>query len=160
MVYKSFYLLTASKVMVEAKIIYIGGTGAFGFASFSGIEKVWSVDEHYYRESLDPTFGYEDVIPKIISLIGLAAPGIKAAEVKEAIEILSFINDLNTLSDAFTQLLSSGKAKETTISFTASPGNHSIGVGVRGNTWAFITGSAFSVTSSAVSTSNPSQRLF
>ncbi len=100
MVYKSFYLLTASKVMVEAKIIYIGGTGAFGFASFSGIEKVWSV---------------EDVIPKIISLNGLAAPGIKAAEVKEVIEILSFINDLNTLSDAFTQLLSSGKAKETTI---------------------------------------------
>jgi hypothetical protein len=132
-----------SKVTVEADITYAGGASTNGFGSFAGVYAVWRVDRRdQERQAIDPGLGFDDVRGKIIDLALLAGGATAEAE---AIDQIGLIVSVQQLHDQLANLKASGKAKTYRLrkTFTVKKGAHALSVGLRGNTSAALTGSAF-----------------
>jgi hypothetical protein len=132
-----------SKVTFEADMTYAGGASTNGFGSFAGVYAVWRVDRRdQQRHAIDPGLGFDDVRGKIIDLALLAGGATAEAE---AIDQIGLIVSVQQLHDQLANLKKSGKAKTYRLrkSFTVKKGAHALSVGLRGNTSAALTGSAF-----------------
>ena len=118
-----------SKVTFETDITYAGGASTNGFGSFAGVYAVWRVDRR-------------DQERKAIDLALLAGGATAEAE---AIDQIGLIVSVQQLHDQLANLKSAGKAKTYRLrqSFTVKAGAHALSVGLRGNTSAALTGSAF-----------------
>jgi hypothetical protein len=132
-----------SKVTFETDITYAGGASTNGFGSFAGVYAVWRVDRRdQERKAIDPGMGFDDIRGKVIDLALLAGGATAEAE---AIDQIGLIVSVQQLHDQLANLKSAGKAKTYRLrqSFTVKAGAHALSVGLRGNTSAALTGSAF-----------------
>ena len=149
----NFYVASGCEVAFDAEIIRTGGTTYVGIAAFAGTEKTWVIDDwdHYYREDVDPPWGWERIIGLIMDFVGMLVPG-SPGTISEAIEMLGLVEDLYSLYSSLAALLSAGDAEilHITDSFYAESGWHTIYVGLRANASAFITGSGYAVTAGQV----------
>ena len=144
-----FYVGSKKTVEIDAKILRTGGKSTFGIGAFAGTEKTWSWDDftnNYHRSDVDPWWTWEIIIQKIISIIAL----LSGYEPTGILEAISYIDDITSFSQLFYELkemYDDGNAKilNTRFSFSASPGYHSIWVGLRSTASACITGTGAAV---------------
>jgi PKD repeat protein len=148
--YVNFYVPVRSTVKAKATFYYVGGTMNYGFGSFSGTEWQWNLDNgSWHRTDIEPAFTFETISGKIIDLVLLAAGGLVPAgtELANIVEMYDLMWTVYNLTSALIDLYQAGDAKklEAKFSFTAEPGYHVLGVGLRGNAAGLVTGSAFVV---------------
>lgn len=132
-----------SKVTFDADITYAGGASTNGFGSFAGVYAVWRVDRRdQERQAIDPGLGFDDVRGKVIDLALLAGGATAEAE---AIDQIGLIVSVQQLHDQLANLKNAGKAKTFHLhkTFSVKKGAHALSLGLRGNTSAALTGSAF-----------------
>jgi len=148
--YVNFYVPTKSSIKAKVRIVYGGGTVNFGFASFSGTEWQWNLDNgSFHRHDISPPFSWDIVLGKIIDIVLLIAPELAPEEstAAEIIELFDAINTVYGMASTMEQLIESGDATDMTKSFTftADYGNHVLGVGIRGTATGVVTGSGFAI---------------
>lgn len=146
MQYVHFQADQDSKVTIDADITYAGGASTNGFGSFAGLYAVWRVDSRdQERQAIDPGLGFDDIRGKVIDLALLAGGATSEAE---AIDQIGLIISVQQLHDQLGNLKNAGKAKTFHLhkTFTVKKGAHRLGVGLRGNAAATLTGSAFVIT--------------
>ncbi len=145
-----FYVGRTKTVYINAKIIRTGGKSTFGLSAFAGTEKTWSWDDfknNYHRADVDPWWSWEDIILKIIDLVTFII-GFAPKSILEAIILLNNVFDFIELFNHMNNLLENENAEILNISFSfsASSGYHTIWVGLRATTSAFLAGFASAVT--------------
>ena len=145
-----FYVGRPKNVIVNANIIRSGGTSTIGVSAFAGTEKTWSWDDfskNYHRSDVDPWWSWDYIIYKIIDLISLIV-GYAPINIYEAIFCLEDIFDFIEFNNQLNNMFDNDDAEIIPISFSfsTSPGLHTIWVGLRATTSAFIAGFASAVT--------------
>lgn len=148
--YVHFQVDQESKVTIDADITYAGGASTNGFGSFAGLYAVWRVDSRdQERQAIDPGLGFDDIRGKVVDLALLAGGATSEAE---AIDQIGLIVSVQQLHDQLGNLKTSGKAKTFHLhkTFTVKKGAHRLGLGLRGNAAATLTGSAFVIVGAQV----------
>jgi len=149
--YVAFYVPTKSSIKAKVRIIYVGGTVNFGFASFSGTEWQWNLDNgSFHRHDISPPFSWDVVLGKIVDIALLALGSGIVKEGTTAAQVIELFDDINTvygIASTLADLVESGDAEDMTKSFTftADYGNHVLGVGIRGTATGVVTGSGFAI---------------
>ena len=148
MIYALFQSPKAQKVKIRATFYYTGGTETIGYAAFAGLQAAYKYGSVYRKKDIVPGLDYKIAAQKIMDLALLAAPAVsKPKDVEEALEALDMVNNIRELSEALIDLYNARKAKKYVLTFTmnAKKGYNYVGIGLRGNCSALVTGSAFVV---------------
>lgn len=157
-------------LIVDGVIKYVGGPINFGFASFSELEIFWEVNEEYHSKKISSAFESTVILDKVVQLALLAAGGAlaegtafaeervaqgimtadildKLKKAQQIVDVIGTLYNLAQLVSVLRQLEQAGDLQTESLHFTfrTKPGWNKISIGLRGNTSAVVTGSAFTI---------------
>ncbi len=135
------------RVTIKATFYYTGGTKTAGIAAFAGLQAMYQYGNHHSRKDIIAGLDYNIIAQKIIDIAMLAVPGVKAEDVREALETISTIRDTATLLRELKDLYYVKKAKKYVYTFhiNAKKGSNFVAIGIRGNCSGMATGSSYVV---------------
>ncbi len=136
-----FYVPGKSTIKVEAKLKYLGGTINWGFASWSGTQWQWNIDNgKWHLYDIDPAMGWDDVCLKILDFI-LSFAGGPVDKISQAILLCDMIND--TAQMAYQLANYGGKTHTAKFSLTVAEGYHTLGFGITAFASGCLTGTGY-----------------
>ncbi|RLC72351.1 MAG: hypothetical protein DRI26_03145, partial [Chloroflexi bacterium] len=151
---------------VHAQVIYAGGTQKFGCSAsaWGATYKVWRIGDEYYKDVLDPAFGWDDVAHAAVDLAlifasaGVELAGVEvesgaawedlttAQKIAKLIDYLGYCNDAENIAEGFYSLLEAQNAERFSIDFSFnSTGSEWIDIGFRTDTSGCLLGTCYAV---------------
>jgi parallel beta-helix repeat protein len=150
--YKDIFLDLEKPSIVKVRVSYtfMGGTVNYGFGSFSSISTIVGANGVNYQRDIDPAFGPDDIVDKLVSLVGLLGfyPAAAASSAGMLIEIVDIFGDIMEYADLAQNLMEMNETERftTTFRFKYDPAIvNRIKVGVRANSAGALTGSGTAI---------------
>ena len=135
-----------STVRATVVMTYTGGVYDYGFASFSGTDWRWRVDDGgWHAEDLDYAFTAEVIVGKVVDLLLLAAGGLAPeGEIERMVDTIEDVWDYTQLAGDMLSLYESGQAVRLTNTFEFTGmcpyEEHELEFGLRASASALLTG--------------------